>query len=172
MPYINSLVRLACSAALTPLYAGARIAEVARLDVDDVRLSARKGELHLIGKGEKSRDVPVHAKLREAVAAWLAERPSWPGAGTPALFLGRRGTGLTTDAISDVIEGITRAAGLDDHVTAHVLHSFGTMLVRDGVDLVTVAQLMGHARLETTRAYTQPSQADLECAIESLPVDE
>ena len=159
--------------ALVPLYGGARIAEVARLDVEDVRLSARKGELRLIGKGEKSRTVPVHAKLREALAAWLAERPSWPGSETPALFLGRRGTRLTTDAIGDVIEAITRAAGLDDHVTVHTLrHTFGTSLVRDGVDLVTVAQLMGHARLETTRAYTQPSQADLERAIASLPVDE
>lgn len=159
--------------ALTPLYAGARIAEVTALDTDDVQLSARKGQLRLIGKGEKTRIVPIHAKLREAMTAWLAERPSWPGAETPALFLGRRGTRLTVDALGDVIEAITRAAGLDDHVTSHRLrHTFGTSLVRDGVDLVTVAALMGHARLETTRAYTQPSQADLERAIESLPIDE
>ncbi len=65
--------------ALLPLYAGTRIAEIAALDVADVRLSARKGELHLVGKGEKSRTVPVHPKLREALAAWLAERPSQPG---------------------------------------------------------------------------------------------
>jgi integrase/recombinase XerD len=43
--------------ALLPLYAGTRIAEIAALDVADVRMSARKGEVHLIGKGEKSRDV-------------------------------------------------------------------------------------------------------------------
>ena len=65
--------------ALLPLYAGTRIAEIDALDVADVRLSARKGELHLVGKGEKSRTVPVHQKLREALAAWLAERPSKPG---------------------------------------------------------------------------------------------
>jgi site-specific recombinase XerD len=158
--------------ALVPFYAGARIAETAGLDVDDVALSARKGELRLIGKGEKSRTVPVHAKLREALAAWLAERPGWPGADGPALFLSRRGGRLTTDAIGDVIAGITAAAGLDDHVTAHVLrHTFGTSMVRDGVDLVTVAQLMGHARLETTRGYVLPTEEDLERAVGSLPVD-
>ena len=158
--------------ALTPFYAGARIAETAGLDTGDVALSARKGELRLIGKGEKSRTVPVHAKLREALAAWLAERPAWPGADGPALFLSRRGDRLTTDAIGDVISGITAAAGLEDHITAHTLrHTFGTAMVRDGVDLVTVAQLMGHARLETTRAYTQPTQDDLERAVGSLPVD-
>ena len=71
--------------ALLPLYAGTRIAEIRALDVADVRLSARKGELHLVGKGEKSRTVPVHPKLREALAAWLAERPVSPrrGPGRP-----------------------------------------------------------------------------------------
>jgi site-specific recombinase XerD len=158
--------------ALVPFYAGARIAETAGLDVDDVALSARKGQLRLIGKGEKSRTVPVHATLREALAAWLAERPSWPGADGPALFLSRRGDRLTTDAIGDILARITTAAGLDDHITAHRLrHTFGTSMIRDGVDIVTVAELMGHARLETTRSYTQPTAEDLERALDALPVD-
>ena len=142
--------------ALLPLYAGTRIAEIAALDVADVRLSARKGELHLVGKGEKSRIVPVHPKLREALAAWLKDRPSRRGAGPGALFLSGRGTRMTTDAIDDAIQAITRAAGLDDHITSHVLrHTFGTELTRSGVDIVTVAELMGHASLETTRAVHQ-----------------
>jgi Phage integrase family len=67
---------------------------------------------------------------------------------------------MTTDAIADVIDAITRGAGLDDHVTSHILrHTFGTELTRSGVDLVTVAELMGHASLETTRLYTR--EADL-----------
>ena len=53
--------------ALLPLYAGTRIAEIEALDVADVRLSARKGELHLVGKGEKSRTVPAHVTLREVL---------------------------------------------------------------------------------------------------------
>jgi site-specific recombinase XerD len=156
--------------ALVPLYAGARIAEVAALDTGDVRISARKGELHLVGKGEKSRTVPLHPKLREALGAWILERPMTE---SPALFIsGREQSRLTTVSIGNIIASIAESAGLD-HLTAHMLrHTFGTSLVRDGVDLVTVAQLMGHARLETTRAYTQPSQADLERALSALPVDE
>jgi integrase/recombinase XerC len=158
--------------ALLPLYAGTRIAEIRALDVADVRLSARKGELHLVGKGEKSRTVPVHPKLRQALAAWLAERPSRRGADSAALFTSGRGTRMTTDAIADVITAITKAAGLDDHVTSHVLrHTFGTELTRSGVDLVTVAELMGHASLETTRLYTRPSAADLQRAVDLLSVD-
>ena len=159
--------------ALLPLYAGTRIAEIAALDVADVRLSARKGEMHLVGKGEKSRTVPVHPKLREALAAWLAERPVSRGADSAALFISARGTRMTTDAIADVIDGITSAAGLDDHVTSHVLrHTFGTELTRRGVDLVTVAELMGHASLETTRLYTRPSAADMQRAVDLLTADE
>lgn len=80
---------------------------------------------------------------------------------------------MTTDAIADVIAAITTAAGMDDHVTSHVLrHTFGTELTRRGVDLVTVAELMGHASLETTRLYTRPSAADMQQAVDLLTVDE
>jgi integrase/recombinase XerC len=79
---------------------------------------------------------------------------------------------MTTDAIADVIGAITTAAGLDDHVTSHVLrHTFGTELTRDGVDIVTVAELMGHASLETTRLYTRPGAADLQRAVDLLSAD-
>jgi len=136
---------------------------VAALDVEDVKISARKGSLHLVGKGEKSRDVPVVPELREALQDWLTQRPETD---SPALFISRRGRArMTTDAIDDVLHGIARNAGLDDEVTAHVLrHTYATVKIRNGVDIVSVAQLMGHARLDTTRAYTRPSAADLEQA--------
>ena len=80
---------------------------------------------------------------------------------------------MTTDAIADVIGAITRGAGLDDHVTSHVLrHTFGTELTRSCVDLVTVAELMGHASLETTRLYTRPSAADMQRDVDMLAVDD
>ena len=160
--------------ALLPLYAGLRVSEIAALDTGDVRLSARKGELHAIGKGEKARTIPVHPKLREALTEWLAERGTWAGAdATSALFLSNRGRRVSTDTIADTIAGITSAAGLDDHVTVHVArHTFGTELTRSGVDLVTVAELMGHASLETTRLYTRPSEADMQRAVDLLTADD
>jgi integrase/recombinase XerD len=158
--------------ALLPLFAGTRIAEISALDIADVRLSARKGEVHLVGKGEKSRTVPVHPKLREALAAWLAERPERPGADTAALFTSGRGTRMTTDALADVIDRITSAASLENEVTSHRLrHTFGTELTRNGVDIVTVAELMGHASLETTRLYTRPREADMQRAVDALSAD-
>ena len=67
---------------------------------------------------------------------------------------------------------LAEAASQEDETTAHVLrHTFGTTLVRGGADLVLVAELMGHARLVTTRGYTRPTAEDREKALDLLPVD-
>jgi len=160
--------------ALVPFYAGARISEVVALDLDDVTLSARKEALRIYGKGERVREVPVHPQLRRALAGWLEERPSWPGAEqAPAVFLNQRGGRLSVRGAHGIICRIAADAGLDDDTTTHVLrHSFATTLVRGGTDLVIVAELLGHARLETTRAYTRPSAEDRSRALDLLPVDE
>jgi site-specific recombinase XerD len=160
--------------ALVPFYAGARIAETANLDTDDLRLSARKGTMRIYGKGQRVREVPIHPQLRSVLTAWLHERADWPGADdTPALFLSQRGRRLSVKAAHDIITGIAADAGLDDdEITSHVLrHSFATTLVRGGTDLVIVAELLGHARLETTRGYTRPTAEDRTRAVDLLPTD-
>jgi len=135
--------------ALVPFYAGARISEVVALDVVDVRLSARKGVLRIFGKGERVREVPIHPKLAKALKGWLEERRDWPGQEDPALCLNQRGGRLSVKVSHDIITGIATRAGLDDEITAHVLrHTFATTLVRGGTDLVIVADLLGHARLD------------------------
>lgn len=159
--------------ALVPFYAGARIGEIVALDVDDIARSARKGVLRILGKGQRVRHIPIHPQLRSALADWLDERADWPGAtDTPALFLNQRGQRLSVRGAHDIVTAIATAAGLDDHATVHVLrHTFATTLVRGGTDLVIVAELLGHARLETTRAYTRPSAEDRTRALDLLLVD-
>lgn len=159
--------------ALVPFYAGARISEVVGLDVEDVRLSRRIGELRLYGKGGKVRTVPLKPQLRAALATWIEARADWPGAGGPALFLNRSGQRLSATGASEIITTITAPARFEDPATAHVLrHTFGTSLVRGGTDLVTVAELLGHSRVETVRIYSKPTQADKVKALENLTVDE
>jgi integrase/recombinase XerC len=159
--------------ALIPFYAGTRIAEIVNLDTDDVRLSARKGVLRICGKGEKVREIPIHPQLRASLTDWLDERPDWPGADTPALFLNQRGARLSVKGAHDIITAIATTADLqDDDITAHVLrHTFATRLVRGHTDLVIVAELLGHARLETTRAYSRPTHQDTIDALKLLDVD-
>jgi len=159
--------------ALLPFYAGLRIAETVALDLDDVALSARKGTLRVRGKGTTVRELPVHPQLRADLTLWLEERPGWPGATGAALLLNRRGGRLSVRGASNIIRAIAANAGLgDEAITAHVgRHTFATTLMRGGTDLVVVADLLGHARLDTVRAYTRPTEDDRAKALNLLPTD-
>jgi integrase/recombinase XerC len=92
-----------------------------------------------------------------------------PPAGAPDA----RGRRLSVRGAHDIITGIATAAGLDDDTTAHVLrHTFCDNTCRGGTDLVIVAELLRHARLETTRGYTRPTPDDRTRALDLLLVDE
>lgn len=91
-----------------------------------------------------------------------------PDEDTDALFLFQKGGRLSSRAIARVIKKLAARADLDD-VSPHTLrHSFAKNLVDADVGLEKVATLLGHERLETTRIYTQPSEADLQAATEKV----
>jgi integrase/recombinase XerC len=154
-------------------FAGARIAEAVGLDLDDLPATQRRRRLRIRGKGRKNRFVPVHPELAAAPDAWLAVRRTWAAAkDNPAVFLNRNGARISLRTADEIIGTIARTGGLADLVTPHVLrHSFATDLIRAGTDVVTVAELLGHASLDSTRIYTLPSDDDLNTAIGRLTVD-
>lgn len=149
---------------------GLRVAEAAALDMDDVPLTARTGAVQVrAGKGThggRPRSVPLAADARAALRAWLDQRAHWPGAGTPALWLTRRGGRVSARSLRTIVDQTAAAAGID--ACPHTLrHTAATRWIRAGVDLVTVAELLGHASLDTTRVYTLPSADDLAAAVEA-----
>lgn len=163
------------------LYAGLRVEEVEALDIDDIMISARRGKVIVRdGKGGVYREVPLHRAARVALRAWLDERPEHRGAeDSRALFLSRRGERMRVRALHYVVAELGMAARLTheaghpdagkSRVHPHTLrHSFGTQLLRNGVDIVIVADLMGHATLDTTRSYTRSSETDRARAIETV----
>lgn len=165
---------------LLGFYAGLRVAELATLGHRRRRrhgpqrlITARRGKVIVRqGRGNAYREVPLHPTARGAVDAWVKERRAWPGADGPALFLNRRGGRLSDRSLAQLVATLGEQAVIEE-LTTHVLrHTFGTNLVRQGVDVVLVAELMGHRRLDTTRRYTLPSAADRQRAIDTLPVDE
>jgi integrase/recombinase XerC len=92
------------------------------------------------------------------------------GSSDPALFVSRTGARLTTRSLDRIVRRL--AAEADVEASAHTLrHTWATRMLRAGVDVVTVAELAGHARLETTRGYTLPTPDDLAAAIEAGGVE-
>jgi integrase/recombinase XerC len=143
------------------LYTMPRLHELAALNIDDVSMSARKGLLVIrSGKGDLCREVPLNPSCRKALAAWLAERRERVSEGERALFTGPQSRRLSARAVDLVVRGVGERAGLG--LSAHVLrHTCVTNLVRGGNDLVLVAELAGHPRLETTRHQSSISSASI-----------
>ncbi|RCW46149.1 integrase/recombinase XerC [Halopolyspora algeriensis] len=167
------------------LYAGLRAEELARLDVADVPVSARRGTVLVrAGRGRDRgtrREVQLHRAAREAVHVWLQERSSWPGSGSSeALWLNRRGGRLSVRSVNTIVREIAVVAGLVHESGAHagkarvhphtLRHTFAAQLLRSGVDVVTVADLMGHAKLDSTRVHARSSSADRSRAIDTALV--
>ncbi|HFC08238.1 MAG TPA: recombinase [Chloroflexi bacterium] len=148
------------------LNTGLRVGEVVRLTEADLTLTARAGGVLVRrGKGNKQRVVPLNAEARKAVKRWLETRGE---TGITAAVLWSVGKGLTARTVQRAVERVAHEAKLDG-VTPHVLrHTFAKSLIDAGAGLQEVADLLGHANLQTTRIYVQPSAGDLARAVEAL----
>lgn len=146
-------------AVVTLLYGcGLRISEALSLNGSDAPLPAT---LRIIGKGGKERVVPVIAAARNAVDAYLELCPYAPEPDEP-LFRGARGGRLSPRMISGVMQATRMQLGLPATATPHAMrHSFATHLLEAGGDLRAIQELLGHASLSTTQAYTAVDTARL-----------
>ena len=146
-------------AVVTLLYGcGLRISEALGLTLKDVPLPAT---LRIIGKGGKERLVPVIPAARAAVDAYLRACPHPMEPDTP-IFRGARGGPLYPKAIQNVMAQSRMQLGLPATATPHALrHSFATHLLNAGGDLRSIQELLGHASLSTTQAYTAVDTARL-----------
>ena len=151
---------------------GLQLAELAALGVDDTQLTARKGRLVVrASKGNHYREVPLAADAHAVLETWLDERTDrWASKADPALWLSREGRRFSQRSVQLVIGRIAATAGLE--LSSHTLrHTAATRWVRAGTDLVTVAELLGHATLDTTRRYTLSNADDLAAAVERGRID-
>ena len=146
-------------AVVTLLYGcGLRISEALGLAAKDVPLPAT---LRIIGKGGKERLVPVIPAARAAVDAYLRGCPHPMDADQP-IFRGARGGPLYPKAIQSVMAKARMQLGLPATATPHAMrHSFATHLLNAGGDLRSIQELLGHASLSTTQAYTAVDTARL-----------
>lgn len=146
-------------AVVTLLYGcGLRISEALGLTGAVLPMS---DTLRIIGKGNKERLVPVIAPARAAVARYAQLCP-YDTTRTGPLFFGARGGALGPRAVQKVVERTRAQLGLPATATPHAMrHSFATHLLNAGGDLRAIQELLGHASLSTTQAYTGVDTARL-----------
>lgn len=114
------------------------------------------GEATVLGKGSKTRTVPIGTPARTALARWLAQRASVRGCDPRALFVSSRGGRLAARSVQARLAQVARELGLGVHVHPHVLrHSFASHLLQSSGDLRAVQELLGHANISTTQIYTK-----------------
>ncbi|MBQ8482167.1 MAG: tyrosine recombinase XerC [Alphaproteobacteria bacterium] len=131
---------------------GLRISEALALNIGDI--TAQSDFLRIKGKGNKERVVPLLPIIWQCIDAYLAKSPYQLNVGEP-LFLGARGERLSPRIVQRQLQKLRGQIGLSDNVTPHALrHTFATQLLRKGVDLRSIQELLGHSSLITTQRYT------------------
>ena len=142
---------------------GLRVSELCGLRWGDLDLAA--GEVRVLGKGRKTRIVPVGRQARDALSAWAAAAAAAPQAGAPGVdpspfaarpvFPGRDGATITPRAVQKRVRELAMRQGVWKRVHPHLLrHSFATHVLESSGDLRGVQELLGHANIATTQIYT------------------
>jgi integrase/recombinase XerC len=132
---------------------GLRLSELVGLDLRDIDLKDRL--VRVLGKGSKTRIVPVGHQAISAIEAWLRVRAGLANTDTEAAFVGRGGQRLGCRAVERRVTAWARRQGLDVKVYPHLFrHSFATHLLESSQDLRGVQELLGHANISTTQVYT------------------
>jgi len=144
------------AAMLEILYAtGIRVSELIGLKLNDVNFEL--GFVVVYGKGSKERIVPIGDKAKDKLLLSLRDsRPALlKGRESKALFVTRRGAGMTRQGFWKIIKAQALRAGVTKKISPHTLrHSFATHLLERGADLRTIQIMLGHSDISTTQIYT------------------
>jgi len=143
------------AAVMALLYgSGLRISEALGLKRRDIPPPGGSDVITVIGKGNKTRMVPVLRTVQDLIADYIKACPHHLAADAP-LFVGARGGPLSPRIIQLTMARLRGALGLPDSATPHALrHSFATHLLSRGGDLRAIQELLGHASLSTNQIYT------------------
>ena len=148
----DSLIEQRDRAMLELFYSsGLRLSELTGLDLPDLDLAA--GQVRVLGKGGKQRDLPVGRQARAALQDWLAVRAQLVK-DPQALFVGERGARIHPSVVRQRLKQAGQQM-LGQHLHPHMLrHSFASHMLESSQDLRAVQELLGHVNISTTQIYT------------------
>lgn len=139
------------------LNTGVRVSELVSINRIDLDLSERKGNLKVVGKGDKERTIPLNVEARRAIHKYLEERTDQYS----ALFLSNRGKRISVRTVQNLIHKY----GYHVH---QFRHTFITDLQRSGADLILIQSLSGHSSLDILNRYSMLTQEDKQSAVKNL----
>ena len=132
---------------------GLRLAELTDLNCGDVDI--HDATVHVTGKGNKDRIVPVGRHALRAIAIWNKSRVQLAAPEEKALFVSKRGTRISGRSVQARVSHWAKLQGIDTKVSPHLFrHSFATHVLESSHDLRGVQELLGHANISTTQVYT------------------
>ena len=149
----SSLIEIRDLAIVEMMYSsGLRVSETVNINVSD--FEEGMSFLRVLGKGSKTRLVPIGRFAISAINNWLGERDKIVS-NTDALFLNSKGTRLTVRSVQLRLKKMALKQGLPP-IHPHMLrHSFATHMLESSGDLRTIQELLGHSSLSTTQIYTK-----------------
>jgi len=132
---------------------GLRLSELVNIDLADLDLSV--GQVRVVGKGGKTRDLPVGKHAIQAINKWLVYRRTLPGSNDKAVFISTRGKRIAPRTVQMRLKKLAESQGLSRNCYPHMLrHSFASHLLESSGNLRAVQELLGHADIGTTQIYT------------------
>lgn len=134
---------------------GLRLSELVNITLEKLDLNA--GEVTVIGKGEKTRVVPMGSKAIQAILKWLDLRQtlSIKADASDYVFLSQRGTKLSPRTVQARFKHWASKLGINTELHPHLLrHSFATHVLQSSSDLRAVQEMLGHTNISTTQVYT------------------
>jgi integrase/recombinase XerD len=162
-PDISQALGMRDRALFEMLYAtGLRVSELVTCQVNQINL--QQGVVRVTGKGNKERLVPLGEEAINWIEKYLLNSRTelLKGQVTDALFVTKRGGGMTRQAFWYLIKRYAVQAGIQSTISPHTLrHAFATHLLNHGADLRVVQMLLGHSDLSTTQIYTHVAKARL-----------
>lgn len=161
------------------LLMGLRVSEVAKLNIGDIDSSNKTITIH--GKGNKERTIPYSTEIEKYILDYLACREKMTSLiDKNALFISRNHRRITVRRIQKLTAELVNQLGFNigkenepsrKKITCHKLrHTFGTLSVQNGVDILTLKDILGHSTINTTQIYAKASNAQIRNAIENNPV--
>lgn len=132
---------------------GLRVHELVALDLHQVDLVTGT-LLALRGKGATEHDLPLNSQSMALLALWISDRKGAAKEGEDALFVSSRGTRISIRTVQRLVESLRLATGTKKHFSCHSLrHGTATIALTMGIDISTVAEVLRHSNLNTTRRY-------------------